>query len=397
MDFSSLSLKKVGKTVIATVVSILFFGVILMITFGSYIVDKDMNSVEMHEPYYITAKAQSLHNNLIVMDWHSDALMWDRSLLTRQSYGHVDVPRLMEGNIAIQMFTTVTKSPSGMNYNHNDTDAFDLNTPLFMAQLWPPKTWTSLLERALYQAKKLEQFTNNSDGQLVFVKDRLGLARVIEARTSGRSTIAALLGSEGAHPLEGKLKNIDIMYDAGFRMMGLVHFFDNELGGSLHGMQKGGLTPFGHKAVQKMIEKGIIIDLAHASEAMVRDVLEYRNARLVISHTGFKGACESPRNIADDLMQEIAGRGGIIAVGYWEGAICEANPIGIAKSILYGIDLVGIDHVALGSDWDGAKAALASNEMNIITQTLMSAGLSNTDIMKVMGMNSLNFLMRSLP
>lgn len=220
---------------------------------------------------------------------------------------------------------------------------------------------------------------------------------MLKARSQGDPIVGAMLGTEGAHPLQGDIHNIDRLYDAGFRMIGLTHFFDNDVGGSLHGVKKGGLTKFGKQAVARMIKKGIIIDLAHASQNVVEDVLAMRGATIVVSHTGMKGACGSARNLPDDLMKRIAQKGGLIGIGFWKGAICQANPIGIAKSIIYGIQLVGADHIVLGSDWDGAVTALSADEINVITQTLISAGISYRDITKVMGQNSINFLMRHLP
>lgn len=397
MSPQDIVLKRWGKMLLGIFFSLIFFGLIFFVTFASFLVDKNMNAVEPHEEYYVTARAESLHKNMIIMDWHSDTLLWDRSLLTRNDYGHVDMPRLMEGNVSFQMFTTVTKSPSGQNL-HENSDASDRITPLIIAQLWPPKTWNSLLERALYQAKKLSQFAEASDGEIVFIKNRRQFTKVLEARSRGKAILGALLGTEGAHTLEGKLSNIDKMYKAGFRMMGITHFFDNELGGSLHGTKKGGLTKFGHKAVRRMIRKNMIIDLAHASEAVVRDVLAIPDAAVVVSHTGLRGTCDSPRNLPDDLIKQIAAKGGIIGIGFWDKAVCDVSPIGIAKTILYGIELVGADHIALGSDWDGTiTAAITPDELQIITQILMTAGVPAADISKIMGMNSVNFLMQNLP
>jgi microsomal dipeptidase-like Zn-dependent dipeptidase len=147
-----------------------------------------------------------------------------------------------------------------------------------------------------------------------------------------------------------------------------------------------------------MDDLDIIIDVAHSSEQLVKDVLSITSQPLVVSHTGFYGDCASARNISDELMQEIASRGGLIAVGYWDGAVCEASMNHIAQSISYGIQLVGADHVALGSDFDGStQVPFDTSNMVYLTQALMDIGLSNEDIVKVMGGNMLNFLLENLP
>src|SRR5690606_9614838 len=100
-------------------------------------------------------------------------------------------------------------------------------------------------------------------------------------------------------PLEGRLENIDRMYDAGFRIMGLTHFFDNEVGGSAHGLEKGGLTPFGRRVIGRLEEKKMLVDLAHASRALIDDVLNMAERPVLVSHTGVEGTCPGPRNLTD--------------------------------------------------------------------------------------------------
>ena len=341
----------------------------------------------------ITNEAKALHATLTVMDWHADSLLWSRNLLEQSSYGKVDLPRLQKGNFSLQMLTTVTKSPSGQNYIENDAGS-DTITKLAIVQGWPIKTWNSLLERALYQSQKLEDFVERSEGNLTFIKSAKDLTT---HKSSPKQSVGVLLGTEGAHPLEGTLSNIDTMFLAGFRMFGLTHFFDNELGGSLHGVSQTGLTDFGRAAIKKMDELEIIIDLAHASEKMAWEVLEQSHRPQVVSHTGLKGACNTPRNYPDKLMQAIANKGGLIAIGFWEAATCDDSPLGIAKTIAYGINLVGAEHIALGSDWDGAVKSIAADDIVAITDALLKIGVAESDIRKVMGENSINFLAQWLP
>lgn len=359
--------------------------------------EQQSNRVDVHQPYTVSSQAEQLHSSLWVGDWHADSALWARDLSRESDYGHLDIPRMQQGNIALQMFTTVTKSPSGQNYDSNQTDARDNITLLAMAQRWPAETWTSLTARALFQAEKVHQLAQDHQN-FRLITSRSELNELIQQRQANSTLVGGLLGTEGSHALDGDLNNIQRLFDRGFRMMSLQHFFDNKLGGSLHGISQGGLTQFGRDAIIKMQSLGIMVDVSHSSEQVVADVLALSDQPLVVSHTGFKGHCNSPRNISDSLMQAIAAEGGLIAVGFWEGALCGTSPKILAEAIQYGIQLVGEDHVALGSDFDGSvTTAFDGSEMVVITHELLEAGLSEQQVAKVMGGNMLIYLQTNLP
>lgn len=380
------------------VLLLLVVGVSAGLIFGPAQLEKGMNLVETHSEYPISQQAQELHDSLIVGDWHADSALWKRDLAKQSNRGHVDIPRLQKGNVALQMFTTVTKSPSGQNYEENETDARDNITSLALAQLWPASTWSSLTARAVYQAQKMHELAEREPDNFRLIRSQSELAKFRDDRQMNTTLVGGLIGTEGSHALDGKLENVELLFDNGFRMMSLQHFFDNKLGGSLHGTSQAGLSDFGRKAVAEMQRLSIIVDVAHSSERVVEDVLQMSSRGLVVSHTGFKGYCDSPRNISDSLMQNIATKGGLIAVGYWDGAICGTSPKQIAGAILYGIKLVGADHVALGSDFDGSvTTALDTSELAAITQALLDLGVGAKDIRKVMGANMQQFLARQLP
>ena len=370
----------------------------LFLTFAPAILDEERNVVVEHQAYEISDQAQQLHSSLLIGDWHADSLLWMRNLSEQYDYGHLDFPRMQQGNMALQMFTTVTKSPSGQNYERNSSDASDNITLLAMAQRWPTATWTSLAERALFQADKLYKLAARDPDNLMLIRSRIELAEFLERRLSNPTLIGGLLGTEGSHALDGDLANIQRLYNRGFRMMSLQHFFDNKLGGSLHGTSGAGLTQFGRDAVTEMLRLGIILDVSHSSEQVVVDTLAISDKPLIVSHTGFQGHCDSPRNISDGLMEQIAAAGGLIAVGFWDGAICGNSPATVAEAIVYGISLLGEDHVALGSDFDGTvTTSFDGSEMAVITQALLQANLSEQQIRKVMGENMLVYLQTYLP
>lgn len=370
----------------------------LLFSLGPKAIDADLNSVVKHDPYPVSERAQALHDDLIVGDWHADTLLWNRDISKRYEHGHVDLPRLQKGNVGLQMFTTVTKSPKGQNYHKNSADAPDNITRLAMVQRWPVNTWSSLSARALYQAQKLHTFETESPDQLFIIKTQADLATWQSRREAQPRLVGGLIGTEGSHALEGKLENVQILFDAGFRMMSLQHFFDNKIGGSLHGTSQAGLTPFGREVVGKILDLSIILDVSHSSEQTVKDVLAMTDRALVVSHTGFRGHCDTARNISDDLIQRIAANGGLIAVGYWSKAVCGTHPKAVVGAMKYGLELVGEDHISLGSDFDGSvTTGFDTSELAALTHEMLAQGFTENQIRKIMGGNMLRLLKAQLP
>lgn len=370
----------------------------LFFAFAPRLVENRMNRVLPHEPAVISPQGTALHAELVVGDLHTDSTLWRRDLTERSERGHVDLPRLRAGNVALQVFTAVTRTPAGLNYESNSTDARDNITLLALAQRWPPQTWGSLTERALYQGGRIAAIADAEPETLMLLRSGPDVARLLEQREAGAQTVGAVLGIEGAHALDGDLANIDRLYGAGFRMFGLHHFFDNALGGSLHGTGGEGLSDFGKAVVRSLGERGAIIDVAHSSPESVRDALGLTTQPLVVSHTGFQGHCPTPRNIDDALMRDIAAAGGLIGVGFWDAAVCDVSAAGIAAAIRYGVALVGEDHIALGSDYDGATTVpFDVSELAVLTDALLQAGMAESTIRKVMGGNLSRFLSENLP
>ena len=365
---------------------------------GPQWVDRNSNQVMGDPGQAPSPETRAFHEQLIVGDLHADSALWGKDLLHRNDWGQVDLPRLIAGGATLQMFTTVTKSPRGQNYEQNASDAADNITLLAMAQRWPAETYDSLFARALLQAGRV-QATAEQSPQLMLISNQTDLNDLLAQRGRGNSIIGALLGTEGSHALDGKLENIDELYDAGFRMMGLHHFFDNRLGGSLHGESQAGLTPFGEQAVLNMQKTGIMIDVAHSSEATVRDTLRLTDgAALIVSHTGFNGHCPSPRNISDETMALITEAGGLVGVGFWADVTCGQGIDAIASAIQYGVERFGVNHIALGSDWDGSVTTpIDASQLPHLTQALLDAGLTQAEVRAVMGGNMVRFLAQHLP
>jgi microsomal dipeptidase-like Zn-dependent dipeptidase len=345
----------------------------------------------------VSPRALELHRRLFVADLHADTLLWDRDLLRRGTRGHVDLPRLQDGNVALQAFTVVTRTPHGLNIESNDADAFDDTTLLALVQRWPPRTWRSLTERALYQAGRLRDAAGRSRGGLMIVRSRADLQALLEQRRSA-PVVGGWLGLEGAHALEGDLARLDALYDAGFRMIALTHFFDTEWAGSAHGRARGGLTARGRELVRALEQRRMLLDLAHASPATIDDALALATRPVVVSHTGVRATCDNRRNLSDAHLRGIAATGGVIGIGFWDTAVCGTSPEAIARAVVHAIGIAGADHVALGSDFDGAiTAPFDAAGMPRVTDALLRAGLSEDVVAKVMGGNVRRLLGEALP
>ncbi len=361
------------------------------------LVERSMNTKAEHQPYIISSEARTLHSTLFIADLHADSLLWKRDLLKRSDTGHLDLPRLQEGNVALQVFSATTKSPKGLNYASNTASSDDI-TKLAVLSFWPVKTWNSLYERASYQLDKLDNFAARSAGELLVVRSRTDFLNLIAAREANNPVVGGLFLIEGAHPLEGNLDNVDRLYEQGLRIAGLTHFFDNELGGSLHGISGEGLSAFGINVIKRADDLGLIIDVAHSSPQMVKDVLALTQRPVILSHGGMEGTCKTDRNFDDSLMKQIAAQGGIVGIGYWEGAVCDASPNGIVKTLRYAIDTLGVDHVALGSDFDGTvETSFDTSELSILTHTMLEQNFSEREIRAIMGENVKRFLLEQLP
>lgn len=343
------------------------------------------------------APPNSLHSRIIVADLHADSLLWDRDLLKENDWGHVDIPRLIKGNIALQGFGVVTKTPRGLNIERNSA-ATDNIRLLSFAQRWPPSTWTSLQQRALYQAQKLHDFANRSNGAFVVIKSKADLQAYIAKRCTQSGVSAGWLTIEGAHALEGELANLDALYQAGFRMIAPTHLADSEIGASASGESQRGLSELGKRWVAEMERRSMIIDLAHASAQTIDDVLHLATRPVIVSHTGVKGTCNNNRNLSDAHVKAIAKNGGLIGIGFWQYATCGTDIAAIVRAIRYAVRVAGTEHVALGSDWDGYVATpIDASGMGAVTEALEKIGFDESAIRNIMGENTVRFLLRALP
>ena len=345
-----------------------------------------LNPVIANSVPAVSESVREFHDAAFVADMHADSLLWGRDLSRRSARGHADLPRLRAGGIDLQVFSAVTGVPRNSNYRANASDSDNL--PLLFIAAWrAPSTWFSARQRALALARELRQLAAGNSLTLVRRRDDLAAGE-----------LRALLALEGMHALEGDAAALDELYAAGYRMMGLAHLYDNEVAGSAHGVEQYGLTALGRRLLVRMQALGITIDLAHASPAAFADALSLATRPVVVSHGGVTATCPGPRNLTDSQLRALAANGGVIGIGYWKAAVCETSIAAVTRALLHAIDVAGIDHVGLGSDFDGAVGMpFDASGVPQVSAALLAAGLSPNDVAKVLGGNFRRLLEANLP
>jgi microsomal dipeptidase-like Zn-dependent dipeptidase len=309
----------------------------------------------------------------------------------------VDLPRLAAGNVAVQGFSVVTKSPRALNYERND-DASDNLTLLGLVQLWPPRTWNSLLQRALYQAGRLQDVERRSGGAFRLLRTRADLDAFLGRRRDEPRLVAGFLAIEGAHALDADPSHVDALFAAGYRMMSPSHFFDNAFGGSAHGVGKGGLTPAGREMIRRMEAVGIALDVAHASGPTFAEAIAASTRPVFVSHTGVQATCPGVRNLTDEQLRAVAATGGVVGIGFWDSAVCGNDAPAIVRAISHAASVIGADHVGFGSDWDGSVTTpFDAGDLVELTDALLAAGFAEADIRKIGGENVVRVLRQTLP
>jgi membrane dipeptidase len=391
--------------------------------FGPEQFDRRMNRV-LADPTAPTPSAddRAFHQSLFIVDLHADTLKWERDLLRRAGFGHVDVPRLVEGNVALQVFTIVTSSPiargaelpgglcvDGGDYNLAAILAFVQGRPAFSDR-----------ERMFHQVRRFKDAVARSratDGpELRLITNAQDLRRLVADRQAGQAVIGAILGLEGGHwvgdPAAGSESveaDVRELFDLGVRQFSLTHRFDNQLSGSSEGCERYGLTPLGREAVEIAERLGIAIDLAHISPAGLHEALGMVTRPVVVSHTGIQAGCEPPcrlaRNLSDAEIRLILANGGLIGVGYWPQAVgASAWRIADVMAHITGIAAaMGLEpgrHVALGSDYDGSVTPFFDASRIDILTTIMrhrDEPFDQATIRAIAGQNACRFFARVLP
>jgi membrane dipeptidase len=362
----------------------------------SPLADRLLNPIHNPAGPQANATATALHQTLPVVDLHADPLLWPRNLVERHDVGAVDIPRLLEGHVALQVMGVPTRIPFTLNMTFNP-DVGNLAALLSFGNGWPSDTWTSPRARALHSARVLREAALNSRGKMVLVTNRAELDAALARTAAGEPLVATLLAMEGAYPLEGNVRNLLDLYAAGFRMLGVSHFVDGDVAGSAHGWSKHGLTDFGRDVVRRCEQMGMTLDLAHASPETVDGILDLATRPVVVSHTGVEGTCPGPRNLSDERLVRIGKNGGVVGIGLFAGATCGHDVAAAVAAMEHVMKVAGPAHVALGSDFDGAVGTpIDAAGWVEVTHLLLQHGHTPQVIAGIMGGNALRVLRDNL-
>jgi membrane dipeptidase len=325
-----------------------------------------------------------LHREATVVDTHCDTLkclmpaftlprnsQWnnrsDVGMGTRSDLGHIDIPRLMEGGVDCQVFA--------ISSVRNRTRPYALRTAMEMIDIF-------------YRECEKHKDT------IAPVTTHGGIMKAVN-----EGKVAAMLSIEGADVIEGKIGMLRVFHRLGVRMVGLVHSLRNELAdGVADDRTRGGLSELGVQAVEELDRLGVLIDVSHLSDAGFWDLLDVTKGPVMASHSNSRAVCHHPRNMTDEMIEAMADRGGVMGMNFAPSFVhpTQATIQGVVDHIDHIVDLVGPDHVGLGSDFDGIPYTPAGLEdvtrMPNITAELVERGYAEEDVRKILGENHLRLI-----
>lgn len=368
-------------------------------------------------PVVVTEAARKLHREALVFDGHND-LPWKLrekadgffrryDLLKVQKDLHTDIPRLRQGNVGAQYWSAYVPSETA---HEKSAVRMTLEQIDVIHRLW--KKYPQVFEQA-ETAADIERI-----------------------RKAGK--IASLIGVEGGHSIDGSLGVLRVYYDLGVRYMTLTHSESLEWADSATDKARcGGLSRFGERVVAEMNRLGMLVDISHVSPECMRKVLQVSRAPVLASHSSARAVADHPRNVPDDVLRLVAKNRGVVMVNFFSGFVVPEGaramkdllqtyrdlkkkyprqeefdeawsawkrlhpfPRGTVHDVVDHIDhivkVAGIDHVGIGSDYDGVSTLPTQldsvADYPVITQALLDRGYSREDILKVLGGNALRVL-----
>ena len=329
-------------------------------------------------------KALQITREQGVVDLHADTLLWMRHVgydigkrhqnrIPTAPYGyHVDLPRLREGGVRVQLFGIVTLPVLGER---------------------------GCAAAAIDSARLLESEAARYPSELAVVRSRVDLDAALQ-----RGAIAGILSLEGAHALQHDLENLDGLFQAGLRSLGLAHFSSNSAAPCAYGVGASNekpLSDFGREVVAFCDQKKINLDLAHLGRAAFLEVCHHAPYPRIVSHTGLFGATNHWRNIDDEQLRAIADTGGVAGIMFAPRFLGGNGVEKIAAHIKYGLNVAGEDAISLGSDFDGfivpTNDVQGADAYPVIAEAMLDLGISEAVVAKVMGQNALRVLRQCLP
>ncbi len=316
-------------------------------------------------------QVREFHRRCTVVDTHADTLLrymdGKRNLGDRRGDGHIDLPRLVEGGVDAQFFACYIE-----------------------AEYKPDRG----LKRALQMIDLFYQQLESNAGRMAHCTTS---SQIEEAVKSGK--VAAILAIEGGEAIGDDLAALRALQRLGVRSIGLVWNQRNLIADGIGEQRtKGGLTNFGVQVVKEMNRLGIIVDVSHLTDEGFWDVIETSTVPIMATHSNSRAVCYHPRNLADDQIKALAKNGGVMGMNFAPYFVHKekATVDGILDHIDHIVDLVGPDHVGLGSDFDGIRAT--PEGLDDVTQTwhitdgLFQRGYSEEDVEKILGKNHLRVI-----
>ncbi|HEY8496697.1 MAG TPA: dipeptidase [Limnochordales bacterium] len=322
------------------------------------------------------AASNSFHQQCFVVDAHCDTvlrLVNGGSLDDPEPAGHVDLPRLVAGGVDLQIFAL----------------------------------WVDARQRRGGFTVRCLELLEAVEREVAAHPDRLQLIltrRDLEAaRAAGK--IGVLLSIEGGEALEGSLAALRAFYRLGVRALGLTWNGRNELAdGCGDADSGGGLTAFGRRVVQEMNRLGMVVDVSHLSERGFWDVLEISQHPIIASHSNARAVCDHRRNLYDAQIRALAERGGVMGMNFCPEFLRSDGPAtldDVVRHIDHIVNLVGPDHVGLGSDFDGIDSTPIGLEdvsrLPALTEALLARGYDEASVAKILGGNFLRVFQSVLP
>ena len=309
-----------------------------------------------------------LHQRILTLDTHCDTPMWfpkNVDFCSRDNQVLVDLHKMTEGHQDATIMVAYLPQPTDHPKEYAD-NIFDQIENIVAA--------------------------NSQYIALAYTPDDLWLNKHL-----GKKSI--MLGIENGHALDGKIENLQHFAKRGIVYMTLCHNGDNDICDSARGSQThNGVSAFGKLVIQEMNRLGIMVDLSHAHEKSFYDALEMSRQPIVCSHSSCRALCDHPRNLTDDQMRALAAKGGVMQVTLYNGFLVKDGQATIEdamRHLEHAIKVMGIDHVGLGTDFDGDGGICglaSSSELLNFTRQLLERQFSEQDIQKIWGGNFLRVM-----
>lgn len=322
----------------------------------------------------ISEQAYNLNKESFVADGHNDILLWmdllGYDLLKKHKaripyspiFNHVDVPRMIEGGMSLQAFAIVT------NY--------------WLGKKKSAQKKVKLMRKVVENSSDLEWALSGTEAEQVYNNGKIG----------------AFLAMEGIHPLEGKIENLEWFYKKGLRYASLTHFNNTEAAysSSFSWNKNKKITSFGEELIKRMNELKIMVDLAHINYQGFFDAIEHSKDPVIVSHSVAKGRANHRRALDDEQIKAVAEQNGVIGIMF-SPLFLNKRLYGTVEDIVDHIDyvknLVGVDYVGFGSDFDGCihlpKGLKDVSDLPALTQVMIDRNYSEEEIKKVLGLNFL--------